>query len=42
MNRKVRWITKTAVMLALAVRLYRRYHTLDLDEITYLARKEEP
>jgi len=35
-------VSVTAVMLALAVRLYRRYHTLDLDEITYLARKEEP
>lgn len=27
-------------MLALTVRLYRRYHTLDIDEITALARKE--
>lgn len=35
-------VSVTAVMLSLAVRLYRRYHTLDLDEITYLARKEEP
>ena len=35
-------VSVTALMLALAVRLYRRYHTLDLDEITYLARKEEP
>ncbi|MDO4739675.1 MAG: cation:proton antiporter subunit C [Eubacteriales bacterium] len=34
-------VSVTALMLALAVRLYRRYHTLDLDEITYLARKEE-
>lgn len=31
----------SAVMLALTVRLYRRYHTLDIDEITMLARKEE-
>ena len=31
----------SAVMLALTVRLYRRYHTLDIDEITVLARKEE-
>ena len=31
----------TAVMLALTVRLYRRYHTLDIDVITSLARKEE-
>lgn len=35
-------VSVTALMLALAVRLYRRYHTLDIDEITYLARKEEP
>ena len=35
-------VSVTALMLALAVRLYRRYHTLDLDEITYLSRKEEP
>ncbi|MGI6183049.1 MAG: sodium:proton antiporter [Candidatus Fimadaptatus sp.] len=30
----------SAVMLALTVRLYRRYHTLDIDEITARARKE--
>ena len=30
------------VMLSLTIRLYRRYHTLDIDEITMLARKEEP
>ena len=35
-------VSVTAMMLALTIRLYRRYHTLDLDEITYLARKEEP
>ena len=35
-------VSVTALMLALTVRLYRRYHTLDLDEITYLSRKEEP
>lgn len=34
-------VSVTAVMLALTVRLYRRYHTLDIDEITMLARKEE-
>ena len=28
-------------MLALTVRLYRRYRTLDIDEICILARKEE-
>lgn len=31
----------SAVMLALCLRLYRRYHTLDIDEISALARKEE-
>ena len=34
-------VSVTALMLALTVRLYRRYHTLDLDEITILARKED-
>ena len=34
-------VSVTALMLALTVRLYRRYHTLDIDEITALARKEE-
>ena len=34
-------VSVTALMLALTVRLYRRYHTLDIDEITVLARKEE-
>ncbi len=34
-------VSVTSVMLALTVRLYRRYHTLDIDEITALARKEE-
>ena len=34
-------VSVTALMLALTVRLYRRYHTLDIDEITLLARKEE-
>jgi multicomponent Na+:H+ antiporter subunit C len=27
-------------MLSLTIRLYRRYHTLDIDEITALCRKE--
>ena len=31
-------VSVTAVMLALTVRLYRRYHTLDLDEIYILSR----
>ena len=35
-------VSVTALMLALTVRLYRRYHSLDIDEITALARKEEP
>ena len=35
-------VSVTAVLLALTGRLYRRYHTLDIDEITALARKEEP
>ena len=30
-----------AVMLALTVRLYRRYHTLDIDEITQKCRMED-
>ena len=34
-------VAGSAVMLALTVRLYRRYHTLDIDEITALVRKGE-
>lgn len=34
-------VSVTALMLALTVRLYARYHTLDLDEIYMMARKEE-
>ena len=34
-------VSVTSLMLALTVRLYRRSHTLDIDEITVLARKEE-
>ncbi len=33
-------VSVTAFMLALTCRLYDRFHTLDIDEITYLARKE--
>ena len=29
-------VSVTALMLSLTVRLYRRYHTLDIDKITYL------
>ena len=34
-------VSVTAVMLALTVMLYERYHTLDLDEIYMIARQEE-
>ena len=33
-------VSVTAVMLALTIRLYRRYHTLDIDEITKAIQKE--
>ena len=32
-------VSVTAVMLALSVRLYKRFHTLDLDEIYLLSRE---
>ena len=34
-------VSVTALMLALAVRIYYRYHTLNMDEIIALAGKEE-
>ena len=34
-------VSVTALMLALAVRIYYRYHTLNLDEIIALAGKED-
>lgn len=34
-------VSVTAVMLALTVKLYERYHTLDLDEIYMIARQED-
>ena len=34
-------VSVTALMLALTIRLYRCYHTLDLDEIYVRARQEE-
>jgi len=34
-------VSVTAVMLSLTVRLYRKYHTLNLDEIVQAARREE-
>lgn len=33
-------VSVTALMLSLIIRLYRRYHTLDLDEISALLKKE--
>ena len=33
-------VSVTALMLALTVRLYRQYHTLNIDEITQLSKKE--
>ena len=33
-------VSVTALMLSLTIRLYQRYHTLDLDEISALLRKE--
>ena len=33
-------VSVTALMLSLTVRLYRRYHTLNIDKVTALARKE--
>jgi multicomponent Na+:H+ antiporter subunit C len=33
-------VSVSALMLSLTIRLYRRYHTLDLDEITTLLEKE--
>ena len=35
-------VSVTAIMLALTVRLYRRYHTLDIDVIAQLAREASP
>ena len=34
-------VSVTAVMLSLSVRLYRRYHTLDLDRIYILSKHEK-
>ena len=34
-------VSVTAVMLSLSIRLYKRYHTLDLDTIYVLSRHEE-
>lgn len=34
-------VSVTALMLSLTIRLFKRYHTLDLDEISALMKKEE-
>ena len=34
-------VSVTALMLALTIRLYQRYHTLDMDEISTILKKEE-
>lgn len=34
-------VSVTALMLSLTIRLYTRYHTLDLDKISTLIKKEE-
>ena len=34
-------VSVTALMLALTIRLYRKYHSLDLDEILIRMQKEE-
>lgn len=34
-------VSMTAVMLALTVQMYRRYHSLDLDKLVMMVRKEE-
>ena len=34
-------VSTTALMLSLTVRLYRRYHTLDMDEISTQLKKED-
>ena len=33
-------VSVTAIMLSLTIRLYRRYHTLDLDEVSTRLKKE--
>lgn len=34
-------VSVSALMLALSIRLYKRYHSLDLDEISMMVAKEE-
>ncbi len=35
-------VSVTALMLSITIRLYNRYHTLDIDEISLRARKDTP
>ncbi|MBR5766745.1 MAG: cation:proton antiporter subunit C [Lachnospiraceae bacterium] len=35
-------VSVTALMLALTIRLYERYHTLDIDEISLRSKKDTP
>ena len=35
-------VSVTALMLAITIRLYERYHTLDIDEISLRSRKDAP
>ena len=41
MRRLLDFLAINSLPVSLAVRLYRRYHTLDIDRITALVRKEE-
>ena len=34
-------VSVTALMLSLTIRLYRKYHTLDMDEISTMLKKED-
>jgi multicomponent Na+:H+ antiporter subunit C len=34
-------VSVTALMLSLTIRLYKRYHTLDMDEISTMLKKED-
>ena len=34
-------VSVSALMLSLTIRLYRRYHTLDLDQISMMMKREE-
>ena len=40
MRSRMSTVSVTALMLSLTIRLYRRYHTLNLDEITTRLEKE--